>query len=113
VPDTFEGRDLLTGAPREEVVGEICLPRGGRLIRRSWIRTARWSLDVTSEIDGEPVTDAAARDGKLIDVRHDPLAHENLYGDPAYASVVADLLARFQARTARDRVPVQLGGPPV
>lgn len=122
VPDQFSGRDMLHGEPREDVVGEILRGPGGS-IRRSWIRTARWSLDFTSEVAGIPTppsrprskTGAAAsggRDGKLIDLVNDPLAHRNLYGERGYQDVVEALVARFEERTASGRRPIQRGGPP-
>lgn len=108
IPEAMVGRDLFTASPREDVIGEICLPRGGAMMRRSWIRTARWSLDFTSEIDGVP-TDSDARDYKLVDLREDPLAHCNLAGNPAYSRIIAKLEARLRARTAEGRAPVQQG----
>ena len=114
VPPSMSGRDMLHGVHREDVIGEIALPRAGHwLNRRSWIRTERWSLDFTSEIDGVPTTTPEQRDGKLIDLHADPLAHVNLYNNPAYADVVSMLQARFFERTAHDRRPVQIGGPPL
>jgi len=111
VPDEMEGRDLFSGSPRDDVIGEICGTRDGLLARRSWIRTSRWSMDYTSELGGVPTESLESRDGKLIDLQNDPLAHENLYYDGEHEDIVARLTARFMERTSRDRRPVQSGGP--
>jgi len=112
VPGTMVGRDMVNGTPRQDVIGETCRYRDGVSHRRSWIRTKRWSMDTTSELNGEPTT-AGDRDGKLIDLEADPLAHVNLYNDPAYAGVIAELQARLAERTSDERQPIQHGGPPV
>ncbi|MDF1513355.1 MAG: sulfatase-like hydrolase/transferase, partial [Anaerolineae bacterium] len=112
VPEAMVGRSMLTGEVREDVIGEIALRRGGRLQRRSWIRTARWSLDYTSAIDEKPAQSPEEKDGKLIDLVEDPLAHRNLYRDPAYSELIEVLENRFTIRTAEQRVPVQIGGNP-
>jgi hypothetical protein len=100
---------MFTGRERKDVIGELALWRGGGLRRRSWIRTQRWSLDFTSEIDGESTTTPEEKDGKLIDLIHDPLEHNNLYGDPLYTSVISELEDQFAVRTADQRVPLQQG----
>ena len=128
VPEETEGRDLLgPEPPREDVIGEI----GGRMmwdmnapmwtdmperhrhsrIRRSWIRTQRWSLDFTSEIEGRPTAAREEQDGKLIDLEADPLAHVNLFGDPGCARIVEELQARFRERTSERRRPLQIVDP--
>jgi choline-sulfatase len=130
VPDEMVGHDLLLPAePRGEVIGEIALqPRlqsesqasckkvASLMLsqavgceRRSWIRTERWSLDYTSEIGGVSIQNADECDGKLIDYQNDPLAHSNLYYDPAYADIVSELQERFQASTRDGRRPLQIG----
>jgi len=112
VPATMQGRDLFSASPRGDVIGEICLNRGGRAVRRSWIRTQAWSLDFTSEIDGVPTCSIEERDGKLIDLCADPLGHANCY-DADHRAVIDELKARFDARTAQGRRPVQHGAAPV
>jgi choline-sulfatase len=113
VPDDMEGYDLLDrDTCRDNVIGEICLFLSGHLIRRSWIRTMRWSLDFSSEIDGYPPSTPQERDGKLIDLIDDPQEHRNLYYDPAYAEVVECLQDEFARRTSRGRRPIQIGGHP-
>jgi hypothetical protein len=104
VLDEMVGRDLLRDPPRPDVIGEILRSRGGVQVRRSWIRTARWSLDVSTEIDGTPAS-RELRDGKLVDLLADPLEHVNLYHSPAYAGVVGELEARLDERTREGRVP--------
>jgi arylsulfatase A-like enzyme len=111
VPVDMVGQDLFSAPPRQDVIGEICLARGGVPVRRSWIRTERWSLDASTEIDGVP-TSQDLRDGKLIDLVQDPLEHVNLYGNPVYTEVVKKLEARLDARTRGNRRPMQQGGPP-
>lgn len=113
VPEDMEGHDVIARTPvRESVIGEICLPRHGQLVRRSWIRTERWSMDFTSELDGVPTVSRAERDGKLVNLANDPLEHDNLYLDPTYTGMAADLHDLFAHRTAHDRRPVQLGRRP-
>ncbi|MHB1355550.1 MAG: sulfatase family protein [Anaerolineae bacterium] len=133
VPREMVGRDLIMQSePHQDVIGEIALERrvqsgrqkGNREVswlmptredgfeRRSWIRTERWSLDYTSELGGAATQTAEERDGKLIDYQTDPLAHNNLYNDPAYADVVKELQERFEQRTCEGRRPVQIGEPP-
>jgi choline-sulfatase len=104
VLDEMVGRDLFRDPPRPDVIGEILRSRGGVQVRRSWIRTARWSLDVSTEIDGTPAS-RELRDGKLVDLLADPLEHVNLYHSPAYAGVVGELEARLDERTREGRVP--------
>ena len=112
VPIYMQGRSLLDGEPRRDVIGEICLLRNGQLTRRSWIRTERWSLDFTSEIDGMPTRSAQERDGKLVDLVHDPQEHNNLYGEARYSDIIEVLAERFHQRTAANRRPVQIGRNP-
>ncbi|MHB9033345.1 MAG: sulfatase family protein [Anaerolineae bacterium] len=124
IPGDMAGRDLLQpDTPREDVIGEIASvereeqnwpfpDRPRAQVRRSWIRTARYSLDYTSERNWQPTQGPEDRDGKLIDYQADPLAHRNLYFDPAYADLVEDLQRRFEERTAEGRRPIQIGEPP-
>ena len=109
VPDTMIGRNMFTDPERDDVIGEIALGRGGRLRRRSWIRTQRWSMDFTSEIDGQSSVLPGEKDGKLVDLQGDPLEHNNLYTDRQYAEVIKELEHRFLFRTAENRIPLQIG----
>jgi choline-sulfatase len=112
VPDELPGHDLVGALPcREAVIGEIQLHTRGTPTRRSWIRTQRWSLDVSTELDGAPTATPEERDGKLIDLLNDPLEQHNLYRDAGYAGVVEELEARLAQRTAQGRRPTQIGGP--
>ena len=111
VPGNMEGCDLLhPDTARDSVIGEICRSRHGQLVRRSWIRTVRWSLDFSSEIDGHPTSTPQERDGKLVDLVNDPREHRNLYYDPAYVDLVENLQDHFARRTSRGRRPIQIGG---
>lgn len=115
VPEQMrQGRDLFDERnPREFVIGEVAKPTredGSKKpvpLRRSWIRTERWSMDYTSEINHRAVTSAEERDGKLIDLLKDTEERKNLYYDPQYASVVQDLTARFESATSQNRRPLQ------
>jgi arylsulfatase A-like enzyme len=108
--DQMKGRNMLDeDSSRDAVIGEVCLQRSGKFIRRSWIRTERWSMDFTSEIDGVMTDTAAMHDGKLTDIRNDPLERRNLYYDPDYAQVVEELTEKFRARTTTGRRPMQYG----
>ncbi len=109
IPETMIGRNMFTGQERDSVIGEIALRRGGQLRRRSWIRTHRWSLDFTSEVDGKPTTSSEEKDGKLIDLDKDPLEHVNQFNAPGYAEVVKELENQFITRTEVQRVPMQIG----
>jgi choline-sulfatase len=111
VPNEMQGRDLLTGKPRRDVIGQIQLHTQGVPTRRSWIRTERWSLDVSTELDGRPTSTPGERDGKLIDLLNDPLEQHNLYYDEGYCNAVRELEERLAQRTAQGRRPVQIGGP--
>ncbi|GEM_PF-479640 len=114
VPEQMKRAHVLFNEKNERrlVVGEIAAPykesKGAQqLARRSWIRTDRWSMDYTSEIGGQKVTDPKQRDGKLIDKKNDPLEHENLYYDPAHAEVVKTLTSLFEVETSQGRRPIQ------
>jgi choline-sulfatase len=111
VPAAMVGRDMLRQPRRDDVIGEICRSRNGHVLRRSWIRTVRWSLDLTTQVDNRPSA-PFERDGKLVDLIEDPLAHRNLFDDPAYADVTLQLSGRLADRTSSDRRPAQRGGPP-
>ena len=98
----FPGRDLLRAPLPREVIGEIVEPRPIGLVRRSWIRTDEWSLDVTTAVDGLPATDA---DGQLVSVGETV----NRWREPACAGVIQELLARLRARLIDGAVPAQRG----
>lgn len=93
-PAQFMGADMFA-EDKDAVFGEILVDG----CRREWLRTKRYSLDITVEKDGAPV-DAAQYDGKLIDLESDPLYHCNLWHDPAYAAVREELTARLLAHIA-------------
>jgi arylsulfatase A-like enzyme len=112
VPETMVGQNMFTGRKRDSVIGEIALGRGGKLRRRSWIRTKRWSMDFTSEINSEPTILPDEKDGKLVDLVNDPLEHQNLYYNPIYSRIVEELETKFFSRTMDQRVPVQTGKKP-
>jgi choline-sulfatase len=107
-PSHMEGKNMLT-QNKDSVIGEVYLGS----IRRSWIRTHRWSMDFTSEIKGIPTQTEEERDGKLIDIQNDPLEHNNLYRDPAYAPIITELREQFRQKTGSRRREIQIGKPPV
>ena len=80
---------------KPEVLGEIYFDG----LRRSWLRTKQYSLDITTAENNLP-TPPERYDGKLIDLEADPLYHRNLYRDPAAAPVREALTARLLERLA-------------
>lgn len=105
----MEGKDLFGKNEKEDVIGEYYINPSSVWERRSWIRTEKWSLDYTSEINEEKVYNYEKQDGKLIDMEKDPLAHRNLYYDCEYSLIVKHLIRRFEERTKIGRRPIQKG----
>ena len=71
----------------------------GRAMRLA-VRTERYRMDVAWEKDGE-LLDSGSADGNLFDLKRDHLERINLYNDPAYRSVIAELrthLSRWFSR---------------
>lgn len=101
-----KGQDML-GSNKREVFGEIFL--GG--VRRSCLRTAEYCLDITTALRDRPAA-SEEYDGKLTDLKNDPLFHCNLYGKPEYANMQAELTERLFKRMAEDARPLQFGQNP-
>jgi arylsulfatase A-like enzyme len=90
VPESVQGRSLRPGAPpRNAAFAEI--------EERKCIRTERYRMVF------DPLGDA----NELYDHQHDPWELQNLYKDPKYRDVRAELLAefmRFYARTEQQTI---------
>lgn len=111
---TRSAKNMLSDTQRNEVIGEIVL--GGE--RRSWIRTKDYSMDYTymnfrgcfpnDVVNDDPIWRTktwSAKDGKLIDLKRDPLFHNNVYYDLLYGKVREQLQAKLETRLAVSSVP--------
>jgi hypothetical protein len=57
-------------------------------------------MDFTSTIGNRKTANVVEQDGKLIDLVNDPLEHKNLYYDPGYKDIVAELHKKINERTS-------------
>lgn len=106
VPETFAGRDLLSGEPRGKDVFSAfgygdegaylyeALFRGPDCPRRICIRSGPHRLDLSIRRDGRPL-EADEQDLFYCDTRADPAERRNAAADPAHADTVRDLRARL------------------
>jgi choline-sulfatase len=109
-PDSFRSESVFAdGFHRDHVIAEIANRRDDVLRRRSWIRTDRYSLDWTSEINDRPTAGPDEEDGKLLDVMHDPLGHYNLFYAPDHRETVDALQRRFREHLSDEPRPMQVG----
>ena len=85
IPDNIQGKDIsVTLDHSGSSVRDAILCSGkGRLYRED-----RWAL-----LD-------YGRNGELYDMKNDPKQYSNLFSDPEYASVVADLKRKLKTRLA-------------
>lgn len=88
IPGNVQGKDIcvMFDHPKRSVRDAILCSGKGRLYREE-----RWAL-----LD-------YGRNGELYDMKNDPQQYRNLFSDPAYASVVADLKQKLKARLAEVR----------
>lgn len=111
-PKQFKGNNLFTDRGSQTVYATIgygesdsCafparqlgrLPGDRGWPRRSCIRTNKYRLDMNTRIDGNYVSyDQADADIFFVDCEKYPNEDFNMYSDPAYKSVVEDLVAKL------------------
>lgn len=104
VPDSMQGRSILSDPPAEDVLVQISEHHVGRALR-----TRRWKYEIEApEFDGYDVPGATSYiEARLYDLKADPYELDNLVSLPAAREVRAELAARLKQRMqeAGEQVP--------